>query len=164
MSAVKCLYCEKYFDKEEEAYSKIGRRYAHYTCYLKHQDKPEDQDSISRRELTDFIKNLYYPYNPDWKMIGTQIRKYKLEGMTYNGMKLTLDFFYNVKHNKLKKEQGIGIIPYAYKDAYLYHQRLKELENKKNEIIDKQIEKKEIEETIVIPVNNVEKKLIDFNY
>lgn len=166
MPAVKCLYCEKYFDRDEEAYSKIGRRYAHHDCYQKHMDKPEDKDSIERRALTDFIKSLYFPKEPDWKMIGTQMRKYRLEGMTYKGMRLTLEYFYRIKKNKLKNEQGIGIIPYTYKEASQYYFRMSELEEKRNEILQQNITAQKTEEVVIeMPQpTQIQKQLIDFEY
>lgn len=165
MSAVKCLYCNKYFDRDEEAYSKIGRRYAHYDCYQKHMDKPEDKDSIERRKLTDCIQMLYYPRVPDWRMIGTQIRKYRLEGFTYAGMRLTLEYFYKIKKNKLKPNQGIGIVPYVYQEAHQYYLRMDEMQQKRDEILEgKAISQPKTDIVVVTTPQKPKKKLMDFEY
>ena len=36
-------------------------------------------------------------------MIGTQIQRYKDEGMTYYGMRYTLEYYYIVRKNKIKR-------------------------------------------------------------
>ena len=93
-----CPYCKITFNIDKEDYIKVKTRYAHKTCYEKHQ-----QEAQSLRELTDYIKKLYAPYEPDWGLIGMQIKKYKDEGMTYYGMRYTLEYYYIVRKNKIDK-------------------------------------------------------------
>ena len=41
---------------------------------------------------------------------------------TYNGIYLTLKYWYEVKHNDITKANGgIGIVPYVYNTAYNYN-------------------------------------------
>ena len=94
-----CPYCKIAFNIDKEDYIKVKTRYAHKTCYEKHQ-----QEAQSLRELTDYIKKLYAPYEPDWGLIGMQIKKYKDEGMTYYGMRYTLEYYYIVRKNKIDKQ------------------------------------------------------------
>ena len=42
MGKVKCYFCDQYFNWEKEPFKKIGRRYAHVTCYEKNYDEDLD--------------------------------------------------------------------------------------------------------------------------
>ena len=155
-----CKYCGVEFNKDLEPYEKVSNRYAHKACYDNKQLEIQQ-----KRELTDYIQRLYYPYEPDWKMVTAQIKRYKDEGMTYYGMLHTLEFFFKIKGNKVDKNLGIGIIPYQYKKATAYFKNLNEtyaksLAIQENDNIDIQ----EKEEVIVIENPASTKKLLDFEY
>lgn len=155
-----CPYCKVSFNIDTEEYVKVKNRYAHKSCWEQH-----EKDAQELRVLTDYIKKLYAPYEPDWAMIGTQIKRYKDEGMTYYGMKYTLEYFFTIKKNKIDKDTGIGIIPYQYKKAQSYYTKQKNIYTKTAEILatpDKLEEQKE--EVVIIESKPVEKKLIDFSY
>ena len=100
-----CKYCGASFSREIEPYVKVSNRYAHKECHEKH-----IEDTAQFRRLTDYIKELYSPMEPDWAMIGTQLKKYKDEGMTYYGMLYTLEFFFKVKGNKVDKHSEENVI------------------------------------------------------
>lgn len=55
-----CKYCKQTFNKEQEEWKKISNRYAHKACYEKAQAEAADL-----RKVTDLIKSLYYPKDPD---------------------------------------------------------------------------------------------------
>ena len=102
-----CKHCGASFSRDTEPYVKVSNRYAHKECHEKHL-----QETAQFRQLTDYIKELYSPAEPDWSMIGTQIKRYRDEGMTYYGMLHTLEYFFVIKGNKVDRDSGIGIIPY----------------------------------------------------
>lgn len=154
-----CPYCKITFNIDKEDYIKVKTRYAHKTCYEKHQ-----QEAQSLRELTDYIKKLYAPYEPDWGLIGMQIKKYKDEGMTYYGMRYTLEYYYIVRKNKIDKDAGIGIIPYQYKKAQSYYANQKGIYAKAAKIRESNLDITQKEEVIIIEAKPAEKKLIDFSY
>ena len=57
---VTCKYCGEVFDKEREEWIKVSTRYAHKSCHEKAQAEAADL-----RKVTDLIKNLYYPKEPN---------------------------------------------------------------------------------------------------
>lgn len=155
-----CKICGASFNREIEPYVKMGNRYAHKECYEKHQ-----LETQQLRKLTDYIKELYKPYEPDWGIIGTQIKRYKDEGMTYYGMLYTLEYFFVIKGNKIDKDSGIGIIPYQYKKAQSYYKNVNNTYTQAAKITAQdKINFDQKEEVIIIENKKPTKKLIDFDY
>lgn len=157
---VKCCYCNNLFDRESEEYIKVGNRYSHLECFNKHK---EESDAF--KKLTDLIKRLYKGNEPDWNMIGTQIKRYRDEGMTYYGMYYTLIYFFEIKKNNVIKDKGIGIIPYTYKKAQSYYKNINNVytQTAKIESSDK-INIEQTENIVIIENKSPEKKLMDFKY
>ena len=116
---VKCLYCNEEFSRERTEYTKVGRRYAHTTCYEANYEK-EKKETEEYRKVTDLIQTLYHPQKPDWGTIGSQIKRYRDEGMTYMGIYYTLQYHCIVKGNDIR-DKGIGIVPYIYQKAKAYY-------------------------------------------
>lgn len=157
---VKCKYCEESFDREVEEWVKVSNRYAHSRCAEKDQ-----KEKYEYRQLTDFIKYLYSPLEPDWNLIGQQLKRYRAEGMTYPGMKATLEYFFEIKKNSIRESRGVGIIPYVYKKAkeYYYIQRTN---NSQVEKIKAQetLDLEQSDDIVIITPKKPRKNLIDFNY
>ena len=61
---VKCLYCGELMDREVEQFIKIKNRYAHFSCY-EEKFKDEQKNKEEYRKLTDLIKDLYSPQEPN---------------------------------------------------------------------------------------------------
>mgnify|MGYP003288127270 CR=1 FL=1 len=155
-----CKYCGASFSREIEPYVKVSNRYAHKECHEKH-----IEDTAQFRRLTDYIKELYSPMEPDWAMIGTQLKKYKDEGMTYYGMLYTLEFFFKVKGNKVDKDCGVGIIPYQYKKAKAYYTNINNTYTQAAKITaTESINIGQKQEVIIIENKVPDKKLINFEY
>lgn len=157
---VVCKYCGVTFDREREESVKISTRYAHKACHEKAQAEAADL-----RQLTDLIQSLYYPQKPNWSLIGSQIKRYRDEGMTYTGMYYTLTYFFIIKKNNIKDGKGVGIIPYTYHKAKAYYKNSDNAYTKAAEINTR--EKLEVEQTeniITIVHNKPAKKLISFDY
>lgn len=156
----KCKYCGVSFSSDETDYVKIGNRYAHQKCFEEHQEETKQL-----RKLTDLIKSLYLTKKPNWNIIGTQIKKYRDEGMTYYGMYYTLEYFFIIKKNDINKSAGIGIIPYQYKKAQNYYKNISNIYTQKAKVEQENTHFKEQKgETIIITNEPPKKKLIDFNY
>lgn len=119
---VKCPYCGEQFDRNSIPNVKIGRRYAHVDCKEKHDQNltQEDKDEI---ELYEYIKVLYgKDYN--YILIKKQIENFHKKGYSYNGMRLSLKWFYEVQKHSIKESNGVGIIPYIFNEAKEYYYRL----------------------------------------
>lgn len=160
LRTVKCKYCEKEFYREHEEYVKVSTRYAHKECYEKEQKKNADY-----KKVTDLIQSLYYPQEPDWKMLGSQLKRYHDEGMTYMGIYYTLTYFFVIQKNDIHSGKGIGIIPYVYNKAKAYYKNQDNTYTKTAEIENTEqlnIERKE--DIITITHSKPKKRLMDFNY
>jgi hypothetical protein len=79
-------------------------------------------DNLDKEILYNYICELFKEdyVNP---RIQKQIAQYMKEyNYTYNGIYLTLKYWYEVKHNDITKANGgIGIVPYVYNTAYNYN-------------------------------------------
>ena len=156
---VKCLECGKEFYKDKEECVKVKNRYCHAECYKTLTHRNEE-----RAKLIDFINNLYYPTEVNWKLVGAQIKRYKDEGMTYTGMRLTLEYFFSIRKNDLSKSRGVGIIPYVYDQARNYYMKLEKDKMRKAEIESTQTEPKQTTNIITITTKENKKKLLSFDY
>lgn len=128
---VKCLYCGEQFDRNSTECVHIGRRYAHIQCKENH-DKNLTQEDKDEIELYEYIKQLYgKQYN--YILIKKQVETFYKQGYSFNGMKLSLKWFYEIKHHSTEESNGIGIIPYVFNDAkkYFYNLYLSQKENAK---------------------------------
>jgi hypothetical protein len=122
MHIVKCLYCQKEFDRDKIKCQKIGRRYAHLIC-----DKKTDGDEINFNIIVQY-SNRVLGDTANIKKISKQIKDYQIQGMSYNEIYLTLKYWYEIKKNSPDKSKGgIGIVPYVYNDAMTYWKSLKQI-------------------------------------
>ena len=121
---VKCLYCGEQFDRLSEPNVKIGRRYAHKTCY----EAQDDETLKKQKDEHDFYEYIKELYGSDYNYISIskQAENYiKMYNFTYSGMLKSLKWFYEVKGNSKEGSNGrIGIIPYIYEDAKKYYYNL----------------------------------------
>lgn len=121
---VKCLYCEKVFDRDKIPFIQIGRRYAHQECALSAEEK-KTQEERDKQDLDNYIIQLLKIDYIDAR-IRKQIKTYVEEyNYTYSGIKKALIYFYEIKGNNIEKANGgIGIVPYVYKNAFDYYYAL----------------------------------------
>ena len=126
---VKCPKCGVTFDANKIQAVRVGsRRYGHATCYPDSTDfiplekVIEDNDLI---QLKDYIKKIYGE-KANWVLINKQIKDFQKEyNYSLSGMLKSLVWFYEIKGNSPEKSNGgIGIIPFAYQDAYNYYYNL----------------------------------------
>lgn len=157
---VKCKYCGQEFDREYTECVKVSTRYAHTECYEKAQ-----QEAAELRKLTDLIQSLYYPQEPNWNLIGSQLKRYRDEGKTYMGMYYTLTYFFVIKENNIHDSKGVGIIPYMYHKAKAYYQNIDNTYTKTAEVTQRdKIDVEQTENIITIIHKKPTKKLLDFTY
>jgi len=124
---VKCLYCGKQFDAQEDGKDIIwfkprANRYAHIEC-------GKQQEANKTQEEKDF--DLLYNYvkkeqgnNFNFVRFKKTIEAWKKDyNFTYNGMYYTLIYFYEVKGNSKARliKGSVGIIPFCYKEAENYY-------------------------------------------
>lgn len=119
---VTCTICKKRFDRDKYPAVLVNtRRYAHASCAgaLSEEQAKEEQD---RQALEGYIIQLFNLKHMDGR-ITLQIKKFIQDyNYTYSGILRTLKYFYEVKKNDLSKSNnGIGIVPWVYQEAYNYY-------------------------------------------
>lgn len=122
---VTCLYCGKKVDRDKVPMIKVSaRRYAHPEC-AEHKEEVQTQEQKDLEALEQYIMKLF-----DEPFVNARARKqineYKEKyDYTYSGMLKTLIWWYEIKNNSIEKANGgIGIIPFAYKQACDYYYAL----------------------------------------
>lgn len=140
-----------------------SRRYAHVECFEKHQ-KEKSKEELDKEELEKYIKQLFNINKLSVK-IQKQIDKFvKENNYSYSGIKRSLIYFYEIKKNSLDKaNDGIGIVPYVYQEAYQYYYNLwiAQQKNINKELIDYQ--PRSITITIKPPQRKIKKRNL-FNF
>ena len=163
MKRVKCNFCGEMIDIEDVVKVK-GLNY-HPNC-AKLKEK--------RGELCEYICKVHNLKSPG-PAIYRQIKSYISEnGFTYNGILLTLKYYYEILGNKVEdKYRGtIGIVPYVYYAAEDYYKKQKALitaQNNQVAALKHSVEKGKIDQQVSIPTKIIlkpikgEKKFIDLN-
>ena len=165
-----CSKCGKQFDRDKIQAVKSGpRRYAHYECMPEGEkvplpppkEKKKDVEEENLIKLKEYINKLF-DNSVNWPLVMKQIKTFKEENnYTYSGMLKSLIYFYEVKGNHVENSKGIGIIPYAYKDAYNYYYSLFVAQSQNEKVDFKKITSKVREITIKPPC--IKKKVRIFN-
>lgn len=121
MHIVKCIYCQGEIDKDKIKYQKISpRHYAHLTCNA----IKVNEDTAAFQTIILYCHNIFGD-DGDYSRIGGQIKKYIKEGKTYNGIYLTLKYWFEVRKGNISKSNGaIGIVPYIYEEARKYWKQM----------------------------------------
>lgn len=156
---VKCKYCGLTFDRDVEECVKINTRYAHSECYAKGQQAAALEEE-KYRKITDLIVTLDKG-EIDWGRVGSQIKRFLNNGMTYDGIYYTLYYFYIIKKNKYK---SVGIVPYVYDEAKRYYEREGNIYGQAMEVKTKGIKTETKKDIVVIEPLKKDKKLISFDY
>lgn len=115
-----CKYCSQRFDIDKEPYEHIGNRYAHAECHEKFLMLSEVKEKIHK-----MMANLTPLYNP--ARINNEIKKFKDQGLDEEIIYKTLVYWYDVtKHTAERSYGGIGIVPYVYKEAVEYFNKIEQ--------------------------------------
>ena len=137
MPIVKCLLCNKNFERTKEPCIQIGNRYVHKKCTLIYPKKIKEL--LDREDFYACVKTIYGPkYN--YQMINRQAENFiETYGYTWYGMTKSLQWFYEVQDgSKDKSNDGVGIIPYVYDKAKEYYKTIAETQKKNSETILRQ--------------------------
>ena len=118
--------------------------------HLTDENKVVNQQEYNDRDaLFFYIYKLFGQYSEEqpvsnWNL--TQMQKFKSKGISYKAQLLTLQYFYDIKHNSTEKSNSsIGIIPYVLTEARLYYEHQERTAAEINEGIQRQLEKDRIE-------------------
>ena len=81
-----------------------------------------NKEDLDKMELEQYINKLFHTDYVDPR-IQKQIKNYIKEyNFTYSGILKSLVYFYEVKQNPVEKSNdGIGIVPWVYKQAFNYY-------------------------------------------
>lgn len=150
---VKCPICGLQFDREKVPFKMVGaRRYAHEECF-NNAEKNKSQEEKDKEALENYIMKLFGD-NYITPRIRSQIKQFREEyNYTYSGIHKALIYFFEIKKNSIEKaNNGIGIVPYVYKDAYNYYYAIWEAQQKNEaKLVEiKRVPIREVE-TIIIP-------------
>ncbi len=147
MHKVKCKYCGEYFDRDKLPFVKESNRYSHKECYEKAQANQSKEDK-DKEALENYIMKLFnegYVSARIRKQINDYVSNY---GYSYSGIHKALVYFFEIKGNSIEKaNNGIGIVPYVYKDAYNYYYSIWEAQQKNKHKDLSSLE--EIQETVI---------------
>lgn len=168
---IKCSICGETFDRDKIQAVRTGpRRYAHATCdpnntdlvplVVKETKTTKEQEDM--KALKAYINEIYGK-SANWVLITKQIKEFQKEYQyTTSGILKTLTWFYGVKGNSTEKSNGgIGIVPFAYQDAFNYYYDLF-VAKSQNENIDIESYTSKVRE-ITIPIPAIKEKKRLFN-
>ena len=81
-----------------------------------------NKEDLDKMKLEQYINKLFHTDYVD-PLIQKQIKNYIKEyNFTYSGILKSLVYFYEVKQNPVEKSNdGIGIVPWVYKQAFNYY-------------------------------------------
>jgi hypothetical protein len=167
----KCPYCHKPVLANEAV--PVKKRYWHPQCLQQEKEQKKVKAEIKQevklaarndpdyKNLVKYICKLY-DLEQLTPMIRSQIEKYHEQyDMKYKGMKLSLEYFYEIKENEIKSKYGIGIVPSIYGDAKALY--LSQMKMKRSL---KQYNGQQQTNTVKVnmkPKNNRQDKLIDIS-
>lgn len=143
---VQCKFCENKVEKADAV--RIDEKNFHPFCAKEYSDRKELYETITK-----FLK-LRAPGPANLKLV----KNYRIQGYTYKGMTNALIYHYEIKKGSREKAgERIGIIPYVYEEANEYFDKKKKEEEKRLEIVRKNMEL-DIPETRTVRVQKRERK------
>lgn len=154
LAKVKCLICGNLFDKDKESNIKVSNRYVHEKCFY-------ETEQGHLLQLEKYIKSIM-SLDKITPLIKRQIQRFHEENKySYNGIFLTLKYFYEIKNGDPHKARGIGIVEYVYDDAKNYYEQLQKVaKNIDNTTLTKDLTRVF---TIISPLRKNKKQKIDLS-
>ena len=122
---VKCPVCGEQFIREDVEYIHMKNRYYHKNCYEK---MIADQETIENihSKMRELCGDAYSK-----KRIDDKIVAYRQLGFSAEGIKKSLDYWYDVRQEDPANSYGsIGIVEYIYNEALEYWKEQEEQNNK----------------------------------
>lgn len=78
-----------------------------------------EDNKRQRKMLESFLFHVFE--EPVNKMVRAQIKRLEDDDYTLKNIRLTLEYFLNVRDEKLIKSKGIAIVPYVHDEMIAYH-------------------------------------------
>lgn len=128
---VTCTFCKKKFDRDRLPFVQLStRKFAHRQCFLV-EDEKQKKIEQDKTELENYILKLFNTDCIDGK-IRKQIKQFIEDyHYSYSGIHKALIYHFEVKKGSIDKaNNGIGIVPYVYQEAYRYYYTLWEAQQK----------------------------------
>jgi len=161
---VTCFYCKKKFDRDKiPTYQLSQRRYAHLSCYQEAQ-KREKKEQADKEKLLKYLQDKFGDISTNMK-IKKQLKTFiEVNKYTYSGIHRALCYFYDIKKNPINKaNNGIGIVPYVYREAYNYYYNIWLAQQKNQNKTIKEFIPSTQEVHIPIPKKKIKKRKL-FNF
>lgn len=145
MRPVICQGCREKFIREEGNFVKASKGFYHKECYQEQQSEKE-----VRGQILAYLESLA-PGKINYALVYKQLKTFTEDyGLQESGILGTLFFMHEVKHIRLMPEKGIAFVPYKYKEAKEYYEKVETMRD---------IEKKEITtQKVVISVPQTKRK------
>lgn len=172
-----CSICGERFDRDKIQAVRTGaRRYAHASCDPNNTDlvplivketKPKKEPTKEQQDmkaLKAYINEIYGK-TANWVLITKQIKEYQKEYQySLSGILKTLMWFYGIKGNSPEKSNGgIGIVPFAYKDAFNYYYDLFVAQSLNENVNVKELTERVKEVTIPPPAVKIKKRFFNLD-
>lgn len=140
-----------------------NNQYYHKKCYETWKNSNPEDDESWKDFIYDFIsRDLKVPY--DYFKCEAQRKKFLKQDMTNRGIFFALKYFYDVKHGDWNKGyNGIGIVPYVYKESTAYWANKERNNAGVLAQIEKQMEEKLNRKTKTV-VKKKKKKTVDIDF
>ena len=117
---VKCRICGESFDTNSIEFFKKGPWYAHKTCYDE-REKAKSKEEQDLDHLMEYCSQLYGKSFDYPKTLRLAKSYHEKNQFSYSGIERTMRYVYEIKKEPIEKGNGsIGIVPYAYEQAYNY--------------------------------------------
>lgn len=122
-----CRTCHQKIDIDHQTGWINPRKYCYYhiSCFENFEKKKTDVHAVADNDMWFAAMWDYLRHDlkmcPNYNKVKAQWDKFLKDSMTAKGIYFTLRYFYDVKNgDKEKSQEGIGIIPYIYKDGTQY--------------------------------------------
>lgn len=99
-------------------------------------------DRVERRKLEASICRIF-KINDIGPMIKSQIKRFNQDGISLKNIRLTLEYFFEIRSNSPLTAKGIGIVPYVHEEMKEYYRALA-IRRKDNEVELKEMEGRKI--------------------
>lgn len=156
---VTCVFCKKKFDRDRLPFVQLStRKFAHKECFLVENEKLKKVEQ-DKQNLENYIMKLFNIDYVDGK-IRKQIKQFIEDyHYSYSGIHKALIYHFEVKKGSIEKaNNGIGIVPYVYQEAYRYYYTLWEAQQKNENKIVKDYIPTVKEIVIPIPQRKLKKR------
>lgn len=112
----KCPVCGESFDRDSVEFVQKNNRYYHKECF---------NSTVTERDKLFLYLSEVFGDNLNVALVNKQLKNMiDNQGMTYSGIRGTLDYAFRVKGLDKNKSKGIGIASYLYNEARQYYTKI----------------------------------------